>query len=289
LKPVLPEDNAYTIRLVSDILESNGSSSMATVCAGSLALMDAGVEIKAPVAGIAMGLVKQDDKFAVLSDILGDEDHLGDMDFKVAGTENGVTALQMDIKINGITEEIMRIALAQANEGRKHILGIMNQTISAARGEMSQHAPRIITIRIDTDKIRDVIGKGGCVIREIIEKTGATIDIDDDGLVKIASVSAEGGEAAKAWVEAITANPEVGKVYPNSKVKKIMEFGAFVEFMPGREGLVHVSQISDERVNDVNDYLKEGQEVTVKLIEIDKQGRLRLSMKDLDGDAATNN
>jgi polyribonucleotide nucleotidyltransferase len=280
---VLPNmaEYPYTIRIVSEITESNGSSSMATVCGTSLALMDAGVAIKAPVAGIAMGLVKEGNNFAVLTDILGDEDHLGDMDFKVAGTENGVTALQMDIKIDGITEEIMQVALAQAHEGRKHILGIMNQNISTARSEMSQHAPRIITIKIHPDKIRDVIGKGGCVIREIIEKTGATVDIDDDGLVKIASVDASGGDAAKQWIENITADPEVGKVYVDSTVKKIMEFGAFVEFMPGREGLVHISQIKEERVNDVNDHLTEGQKVTVKLLEIDKQGRMRLSMKDV--------
>lgn len=282
---VLPDmaEYPYVIRVVSEITESNGSSSMATVCGTSLALMDAGVAIKAPVAGIAMGLVKEGNKFAVLSDILGDEDHLGDMDFKVAGTANGVTALQMDIKIDGITEEIMEIALAQAHEGRKHILGIMNQNISSARAEMSDFAPRIITMKIDPEKIREVIGKGGSVIREIIEKTGATVDIDDTGLVKIASVSAEGGDAAKAWIQGIVAEPEVGKVYPNSKVKKIMEFGAFVEFMPGKEGLVHVSQISQERVENVNDYVQEGQIVTVKLLEIDRQGRLRLSMKDING------
>lgn len=288
---VLPDmaEYPYVIRVVSEITESNGSSSMATVCGTSLALMDAGVAIKAPVAGIAMGLVKEGSKFAVLSDILGDEDHLGDMDFKVAGTAKGVTALQMDIKIDGITEEIMEIALAQAHEGRKHILGIMNQNISTPRAKMSDYAPRIITMKIDPEKIREVIGKGGSVIREIIEKTGATVDIDDTGVVKIASVSAEGGDAAKAWIQGIVAEPEVGKVYPNSKVKKIMEFGAFVEFMPGKEGLVHVSQISQERVENVNDYVQEGQIVTVKLLEIDRQGRLRLSMKDIEDNGTTGN
>jgi len=280
---VLPEmeDYPYTLRVVSEITESNGSSSMASVCGASLALMDAGVAIKAPVAGIAMGLVKEDDKFAVLTDILGDEDHLGDMDFKVAGTEKGVTALQMDIKIQGITEEIMRIALAQANTGRKHILGIMNATISSSRAEVSQHAPRIVTIKIHPDKIREVIGKGGVTIREITEQTGATIDISDDGLVKIAAVKSENAEAALKRVEAIVAEPEVGRIY-DGKVVKLAEFGAFVNFMPGKDGLVHVSQISKERVNNVEDFLHEGQQVRVKLVEIDRQGRVRLSIKDVE-------
>lgn len=279
---VLPdmEKYPYTLRIVSEITESNGSSSMATVCGASLALMDAGVEIKAPVAGIAMGLVKEGDRFAVLSDILGDEDHLGDMDFKVAGTKNGVTALQMDIKINGITEEIMQIALAQANEGRQHILGIMNAAISEARKEISTHAPRIITLKIHPDKIREVIGKGGVTIREITEQTGATIDISDEGLVKVAAVNSANAEAAKARIEMITAEPEIGKTY-EGKVVKLMEFGAFVSYLPGKEGLVHVSQISSERVKNVADYLQEGQSVRVKLVEIDKQGRVRLSIKDV--------
>lgn len=279
---VLPdmETYPYTLRLVSEITESNGSSSMATVCGASLALMDAGVAIKASVAGIAMGLVKEGDNFAILSDILGDEDHLGDMDFKVAGTETGITALQMDIKITGITEAIMRAALAQAQVGRKHILGIMNASISTSRRDISQHAPRIITIKIHPDKIRDVIGKGGAVIREITEQTGASINISDDGLIKIAAVKAEAAEAAKIRIEQITAEPEVGKIY-SGKVVKLMEFGAFVSYLPGKEGLVHVSQISQERVNDVADYLHEGQLVKVKLLEIDRQGRVRLSMKDI--------
>jgi len=280
---VLPDmtDYPYTLRVVSEITESNGSSSMASVCGASLSLMDAGVAIKAPVAGIAMGLVKEGDKFAVLSDILGDEDHLGDMDFKVAGTENGVTALQMDIKIQGITEEIMRVALAQANVGRKHILGIMNATIKQSREEVSQHAPRILTIKIHPDKIREIIGKGGVTIREITEQTGATIDISDDGLVKIAAVKSESAEAALKWVEGIVAEPEIGKTY-EGKVVKLVDFGAFVNFMPGKDGLVHVSQISNERVENVADFLQEGQQVKVKLVEIDRQGRVRLSMKDVE-------
>ncbi len=277
---VLPsmKDYPYTIRLVSDVTESNGSSSMATVCGSSLALMDAGVEIKAPVAGIAMGLVKEGDRFAVLSDILGDEDHLGDMDFKVAGTLTGVTALQMDIKINGITEEIMQIALAQACVGRKHILGIMNEHISSHRTEMSEFAPRIITIRIHPDKIREVIGKGGATIRGIIEETGATIDIDDDGLVKIAAVGGDSGQAALKRIQALTMEPEVGAIY-SGKVLRLLDFGAVVEFAPGKDGLVHISQITEERVNEVGDFLHEGQLVNVKVIEIDRQGRIRLTMK----------
>jgi polyribonucleotide nucleotidyltransferase len=268
----------YTIRVVSEITESNGSSSMASVCGTSLSLMDAGVAISAPVAGIAMGLIKEGDRFVVLSDIMGDEDHLGDMDFKVAGTANGVTALQMDIKIDGITKEIMEVALAQAKEGRMHILGKMNEVISAPRGEMSEFAPRITTIKIHPDKIRDVIGKGGATIRAITEETGATIDIDDDGTVKIAAVDKSAGEAARKRIEQITAEIEVGKIY-EGRVAKLMDFGAFVNILPGKDGLVHISQISDERVENVSDKLSEGEVVRVKVLEIDKQGRVRLSMK----------
>ncbi len=271
----------YTIRIVSEITESNGSSSMATVCGSSLALMDAGVKTKAPVAGIAMGLIKEADKFAVLTDILGDEDHLGDMDFKVAGTENGVTALQMDIKIQGITEEIMKQALAQASDGRKHILGIMNEHLSTGRESFSDFAPRIMTIKIHPDKIRDVIGKGGATIREIIQSTGATVDIDDSGTVKIASVDAAGGDAALRQIELITMTPEVGQVY-EGKVAKILDFGAIVNFLPGKDGLVHISQIMEERVENVTDHLSEGQEVKVKIIEVDRQGRVRLTMKEVE-------
>jgi len=272
------EEFPYSIRVVSEITESNGSSSMASVCGTSLSLMDAGVPIKAPVAGVAMGLIKEGDQFAVLTDILGDEDHLGDMDFKVAGTEKGVNALQMDIKIQGITREIMQIALDQAKEGRLHILGEMNKAISAPREEMSEHAPRIISFRIHPDKIRDVIGKGGATIRSITEETGATIDLDDSGLVKIFSVDKAAGELARKRVELITADVEVGKVY-EGKVAKIMDFGAFVNILPGKDGLVHISQISDERVEKVSDKLSEGDLVKVKVLEVDKQGRIRLSMK----------
>ena len=267
----------YVIRVVSEITESNGSSSMASVCGTSLALMDAGVPIKAPVAGIAMGLIKEDDKFAVLSDILGDEDHLGDMDFKVAGTKDGITALQMDIKIDGITEEIMQVALEQAQHGRLHILEKMDEVITGP-SEMSQYAPRLIAIKIHPDKIRDVIGKGGAVIRAITEETGASIDIDDEGNIKIASVDRSAGEEAQKRIEQITADVEVGTIY-EGKVAKIMDFGAFVNIMPGRDGLVHISQISNERVENVTDVLSEGEMVTVKVLEVDKQGRIRLSMK----------
>jgi len=268
----------YVIRVVSEITESNGSSSMATVCGTSLSLMDAGVPIKAPVAGIAMGLIKEGDRFVVLSDIMGDEDHLGDMDFKVAGTSEGVTALQMDIKISGITREIMEAALAQAKAGRIHILGEMNKVLERPREEMSEYAPRIIIVKIAPDKIRDVIGKGGSTIRQITEETGATIDIDDDGTVKIASVDNAAGQAAKARVEAITADVEVGTIY-EGRVAKLMDFGAFVNILPGKDGLVHISQISNERVENVSDKLSEGDVVKVKVLEIDKQGRIRLSMK----------
>ncbi|WP_457675147.1 polyribonucleotide nucleotidyltransferase, partial [Thiolapillus sp.] len=272
------EEFPYSIRVVSEITESNGSSSMASVCGTSLSLMDAGVPVKAPVAGVAMGLIKEGDDFAVLTDILGDEDHLGDMDFKVAGTENGINALQMDIKIQGITREIMDIALSQAKEGRMYILGEMNKAINAPRQEMSEHAPRIISFRIHPDKIRDVIGKGGATIRSITEETGATVDLDDSGLVKIFSVDKAAGEQARKRVELITADVEVGTVY-EGKVAKLMDFGAFVTILPGKDGLVHISQISEERVEKVSDKLSEGDVVKVKVLEVDKQGRIRLSMK----------
>jgi polyribonucleotide nucleotidyltransferase len=282
LVAVLPEkeDFDYAMRVVSEITESNGSSSMASVCGGSLALMDAGVPIKAHVAGIAMGLIKEGNRVAVLTDILGDEDHLGDMDFKVAGTENGVTALQMDIKITGITPEIMQVALAQAKEGRTHILGLMKQTMQGAKTEMSQFAPRIITMKINPEKIRDVIGKGGAVIRALTEETGTTIDIDDDGTVKIACTSAEQGEEAKRRIAEITAEIEVGNVYEGTVVK-LLDFGAVVTLMPGRDGLLHISQIAHQRVNAVSDFLKEGDVVKVKVVEADEKGRVRLSMKAL--------
>ncbi|HVY07235.1 MAG TPA: polyribonucleotide nucleotidyltransferase [Burkholderiales bacterium] len=273
-----PEEFAYSMRVVSEIMESNGSSSMASVCGGCLALMDAGVPLKAHVAGIAMGLIKEGNRFAVLTDILGDEDHLGDMDFKVAGTENGVTALQMDIKIQGITKEIMNVALKQAREGRMHILGIMRETLGSARTELSAYAPRMITIKIKPEKIRDVIGKGGAVIRAITEETGTTIDINDDGTVTIACVSSEGGEAAKRRIEEITAEVEVGRIYDGT-VLKLLDFGAIVSVLPGKDGLLHISQIANERVNSVADHLKEGQAVRVKVLEADEKGRLRLSMK----------
>jgi polyribonucleotide nucleotidyltransferase len=268
----------YVIRVVSEITESNGSSSMASVCGSSLAMMDAGVPLSAPVAGIAMGLVKEGNDFVVLSDILGDEDHLGDMDFKVAGTAEGVSALQMDIKIDGITEEIMRTALAQAHRGRMHILGEMAKAISTPRGEMSEYAPRLLTIKIHPDKIREVIGKGGATIRSITEETGTTIDINDDGTVVIASVNREAADAAKHRIEQIVADVEPGRIY-EGKVVKLMDFGAFVTILPGKDGLVHVSQISNERVEKVSDKLKEGDVVKVKVLEVDKQGRIRLSMK----------
>ena len=280
LQAVLPDqlEFPYVLRVVSEITESNGSSSMASVCGGSLSLMDAGVPIKAPVAGIAMGLVKEGERFAILSDILGDEDHLGDMDFKVAGTSAGVTALQMDIKITGITEEIMRVALKQAKEGRMHILGEMAKALTAPREEMSDYAPRMTTMQIPVDKIKDVIGKGGVTIRGLVEELGVTIDIDDEGIVKIASVSGEAAKEAKRRIELITADVEIGRDY-DGKVVKIADFGAFVGFLPGKEGLVHISQISDQRIDKVTDVLSEGQMVRVKVLEIDKQGRVRLSMK----------
>jgi polyribonucleotide nucleotidyltransferase len=271
----------YVVRVVSEILESNGSSSMASVCGASLAMMDAGVPLKAPVAGVAMGLVLEGKRFKVITDILGDEDHLGDMDFKVAGTTDGVTTLQMDIKVEGITPEIMKIALEQAKAGRLHILGEMNKVLSTARDKMSEWAPSIITIKIDPEKIRDVIGKGGAVIRQITEETGTTIDIENDGTVKIASVNGSAGREAQARIELITADVEVGRIY-EGRVARLMDFGAFVTILPGRDGLVHISQISNDRVERVADVLNEGDVVKVKVLEVDRQGRVRLSMKDLD-------
>ncbi|HZW59499.1 MAG TPA: polyribonucleotide nucleotidyltransferase, partial [Woeseiaceae bacterium] len=283
IQAVMPssEEFPYVIRVVSEITESNGSSSMASVCGSSLALMDAGVPTKAPVAGVAMGLVKEGDEFAVLTDILGDEDHLGDMDFKVAGTDDGITALQMDIKIQGITREIMSNALEQARAARLHILGEMTRVISAPRSEMSEWAPTIMTFKIDPEKIRDVIGKGGAVIRAITEETGATVDIENDGTVRIASVDGASGKEAARRIELITADVEVGRIY-NGKVARLMDFGAFVTILPGRDGLVHISQISNERVEKVSDKLSEGDEVRVKVLEVDRQGRVRLSMKEVD-------
>lgn len=281
VQAVMPsqEEFPYTVRVVSEITESNGSSSMASVCGASLALMDAGVPIKASVAGIAMGLVKEGDKFVVLSDILGDEDHLGDMDFKVAGTAEGVTALQMDIKIDGITREIMEIALAQAKSARLHILKVMDEAIANARTELSSYAPRYTTIKINPDKIRDVIGKGGAVIRELTESTNTSIEINDDGTVRIAATDQESADAAIARIEELTAEVEVGRIY-QGKVARIVDFGAFVTILPGKDGLVHISQIAEERVNDVNEYLNVGDVIPVKVLEIDRQGRIRLSMKD---------
>ncbi|WP_054672061.1 polyribonucleotide nucleotidyltransferase [Parasalinivibrio latis] len=273
------EEFPYTVRVVSEITESNGSSSMASVCGSSLALMDAGVPIKKSVAGIAMGLVKEDERFVVLSDILGDEDHLGDMDFKVAGTDDGVTALQMDIKIEGITREIMQIALNQAKGARLHILSVMDQAIPAARDDISEYAPRIHTIKISPDKIKDVIGKGGSVIRALTEETGTTIEIEDDGTVKIAATEGTAAKAAIARIEALTAEVEVGRIY-TGKVTRIVDFGAFVSVLGAKEGLVHISQIANERVEKVSDYLTMGQEVQIKVLEIDRQGRIRLSMKE---------
>jgi polyribonucleotide nucleotidyltransferase len=283
ISAVLPamEGFPYVIRVVSEILESNGSSSMASVCGTSLALMDAGVPIKAPVAGVAMGLVLDGSRFKVITDILGDEDHLGDMDFKVAGTATGITALQMDIKVEGITPEIMKIALSQALEGRQHILGEMNKVITQPRAGMSEWAPSIITLKIDPEKIRDVIGKGGAVIRQITEETGTTIDIENDGTVKIASVNGTAGREAQRRIELITADVEVGRIY-EGRVARLMDFGAFVTILPGRDGLVHISQISDERVERVGDKLKEGDQVRVKVLEVDRQGRVRLSMRNVD-------
>ncbi|AXK43148.1 MULTISPECIES: polyribonucleotide nucleotidyltransferase [Erythrobacter] len=283
LHPVLPthEDFPYTIRILSDITESNGSSSMATVCGGCLSMMDAGVPIERPVSGIAMGLILEGDEFAVLSDILGDEDHLGDMDFKVAGSESGITSLQMDIKVAGITQEIMKTALEQAKAGRAHILGEMSKALTGARTEVSKHAPRIETMQIDKSKIRDVIGTGGKVIREIVAETGAKVDIDDEGVIKISSSNADEIEAAKKWIEGIVEEAEVGKIY-NGKVVNIVDFGAFVNFMGGKDGLVHVSEMKNERVEKPTDVVSEGQEVKVKVLEIDQRGKVRLSMRVVD-------
>jgi len=283
IHPVLPQHTEfpYTIRVVSEITESNGSSSMATVCGTSLSLMDAGVPLKRPTAGIAMGLIKEEDRFAVLSDILGDEDHLGDMDFKVAGTERGVTSLQMDIKIAGITEEIMRIALAQAKDGRMHILGEMGKAITSARAELGEHAPRIEVFSIPVDKIREVIGSGGKVIREIVEKTGAKIEISDDGTVKVASAKAESIKAAINWIKSIASEPEVGHIYEGTVVK-VMDFGAFVNFFGAKDGLVHISQLAPRRVQKTTDVVKEGDKVKVKLLGFDERGKVRLSMKVVD-------
>ena len=285
IQAVLPkeEDFPYALRLVSEITESNGSSSMASVCGSSLALMDAGVPLRAPVAGIAMGLVKDGDRFAVLTDILGDEDHLGDMDFKVAGTAEGVTALQMDIKIEGINEEIMEKALEQAMDARLHILQEMNKVISESRDELAATAPRMSTMKIDPDKIRDVIGKGGAVIRDLTEKSGASIDLDDDGTVRIYAASQESADKAKEMILAITAEAEVGTIY-EGKVARIVDFGAFVTILPGKDGLVHISQISEERVEKVTDYLEEGQTIKVKVLDVDARGRIKLSMKDIEAE-----
>jgi polyribonucleotide nucleotidyltransferase len=293
LVPVLPVDEGfpYTIRIVSEILESNGSTSMASVCGGSLSLMDAGVPVTAPVAGIAMGLIKEGEHVRVLSDILGDEDHLGDMDFKVAGTADGVTSLQMDIKVSGVNRDVMGQALRQAREGRLHILGIMNATLSSARTNVSGHAPRIITLKVKPDKIREIIGPGGKVIRGIIEATGVKIDVEDDGTVRIASVDEEAAKKAIEMVQRIAAEAEIGKIYKGT-VRKIVEFGAFVEILPGTDGLVHISQLAPERVRKVSDVLKEGDEVMVKVLEIDRQGKIRLSRKEAleetGGSAASN-
>lgn len=283
IHPMLPkkEDFPYTMRVVSEITESNGSSSMATVCGTSLALMDAGVPLKKPTAGIAMGLILEGDRYVVLSDILGDEDHLGDMDFKVAGTDDGITSLQMDIKIAGITEEIMKVALAQAKGGRLHILGEMNKALTGARAELGEHAPRIEQIKIPTDKIRDVIGTGGKVIREIVEKTGAKINVEDDGTVKVASSDGESIKAAIKWIRGLTAEPEIGQIY-DGKIVKVMDFGAFVNFFGPKDGLVHVSELAAQRVASPKDVVKEGQAVKVKLLGFDDRGKVRLSMKQVD-------
>jgi polyribonucleotide nucleotidyltransferase len=283
IHPLMPQTDQfpYTVRVVSEITESNGSSSMATVCGTSLSLMDAGVPLKAPCAGIAMGLIKEGERFAVLSDILGDEDHLGDMDFKVAGTEAGITALQMDIKITGITEEIMTTALWQAKDGRLHILSKMADALTGARASLGEHAPRIETIKIPTDKIREVIGTGGKVIREIVEKTGAKIDIQDDGTIKVASSSGTAIEAALKWIKSIVMEPEVGEIY-DGKVVKVVDFGAFVNFFGARDGLVHVSELAPKRVNKVSDVVNEGDTVKVKLLGFDNRGKVRLSMKQVD-------
>ncbi len=283
INPMMPPHHEfpYTVRVVSEVTESNGSSSMATVCGTSLSLMDAGVPLKAPVAGIAMGLIKDGDRFAVLSDILGDEDHLGDMDFKVAGTQDGITSLQMDIKIDGITEEIMKVALGQAKDGRIHILGEMSKAITEARAELGEHAPRIEVMKIPVDKIREVIGSGGKVIREIVEKTGAKVNIEDDGTVKIASADGKAIKAAVNWINSIAAEPEVGMIYEGTVVKCV-DFGAFVNFFGAKDGLVHISQLAPKKVAKVTDVIKEGDKVWVKLMGFDERGKVRLSMKVVD-------
>jgi len=283
IRPILPtkEEFPYTIRVVSEVTESNGSSSMATVCGTSLSLMDAGVPLKRPVAGIAMGLIKEDDGFAVLSDILGDEDHLGDMDFKVAGTEEGITSLQMDIKITSITAEIMQIALDQARDGRNFILGEMASAITSGREGVSENAPRITQFKINKDKIREVIGTGGKVIRQITEETGAKIDIEDDGTIRVAAIDQEAGQKAVDWIQGIVAEPEINKIY-RGKVMKVMDFGAFVNYMGTRDGLVHISELKNERVAQVADVIKEGDEVWAKLIGIDDRGKVKLSMRVVD-------
>ena len=282
ISAVLPAEDAfpYTVRVVSEITESNGSSSMASVCGTSLALMDAGVPINTSVAGVAMGLVKDGNRYAVLTDILGDEDHLGDMDFKVAGTTNGVTALQMDIKIEGITEEIMEVALDQALEARNYILGEMNKVLDKSREEVSDNAPTMVVLKVHPDKIRDVIGKGGATIRSIVEETGADIDIEDDGSVRIYAEDGKAKDAAVAKIEEITAEAEVGKIY-NGKVERIVDFGAFVQILPGKDGLLHISQIAEERVEKVTDFLEEGQQVDVVVLDVDQRGRIKLSMKEV--------
>ena len=282
ISAVLPaeDDFPYTVRVVSEITESNGSSSMASVCGTSLALMDAGVPINTSVAGVAMGLVKDGNRYAVLTDILGDEDHLGDMDFKVAGTTNGVTALQMDIKIEGITEEIMEVALDQALEARNYILGEMNKVLDKSREEVSDNAPTMVVLKVHPDKIRDVIGKGGATIRSIVEETGADIDIEDDGSVRIYAEDGKAKDAAVAKIEEITAEAEVGKIY-NGKVERIVDFGAFVQILPGKDGLLHISQIAEERVEKVTDFLEEGQQVDVVVLDVDQRGRIKLSMKEV--------
>ncbi|NVK30939.1 MAG: polyribonucleotide nucleotidyltransferase, partial [Gammaproteobacteria bacterium] len=283
IRPLMPskEEFPYTVRVVSEVTESNGSSSMATVCGTSLSLMDSGVPLKRPVAGIAMGLIKEDDGFAVLSDILGDEDHLGDMDFKVAGTEEGITSLQMDIKITSITPEIMEIALGQAKDGRVHILGEMAKAITSGREEISNNAPKITQFQINKDKIREVIGTGGKVIREITEVTGAKIDIEDDGTIRVAAIDGESGQKAIDWIQGIVAEPEINKIY-RGKVVKVMDFGAFVNYMGTRDGLVHISELKNERVAQVSDVLSEGDEVWCKLIGIDDRGKVKLSMRVVD-------
>jgi polyribonucleotide nucleotidyltransferase len=285
LEPVLPphDEFPYTIRIVSDILESNGSSSMASVCGGALSLMDAGVPIRRPVAGIAMGLIKEGERHAVLSDILGVEDHLGDMDFKVCGTQEGITALQMDIKISGITQELMAEALEQARQGRLHILDKMSEALAEPRPGLSPHAPRITTVKVPADKVREVIGAGGKVVRAIVDECGVKVDIEDDGTIHVASADQEASDKAVAMIRAIVAEPEIGAIYEGT-VKKIMDFGAFVEFLPGKDGLVHISQLADRRVASVSEVVKEGDRIFVKVLEVDRQGKVRLSKREADAE-----